>query len=175
MYLKEKFVSVLVGVFVSSIVFAMPPVEFLQSCKNSKPANDSITMIRLDGFGSSKDNDPDCRNHFDAEINGQLYGAVVCGGKPYLIIANKKISTLKAKNYSMNPSVKPDIPIQRFSDWWRINKGDKSYLCIQTSLSDTGSAANSWQYYLIEDAFDASKTDYNISYYFFDKDVYKRF
>ncbi|KTD75195.1 hypothetical protein Lwal_3236 [Legionella waltersii] len=175
MYLREKFVVILSCIFISSIGLAMPPVEFLQSCKNSKPANDSITMTLLDGFGTTNDNEPGCRNHFDSEINAQIYGAVVCDDQPYLIIANKKISTATAKNYSMNPSVKPDIPILRFSDWWRINKGDKSYLCIQTSLSDTASAANSWQYYLVEDAFDVNKKNYNISYYFFDKNVYKRF
>jgi hypothetical protein len=175
MYLKEKFVLIFSGICISSIVLAMPPVEFLQSCKNSKPANGSITMTLLDGFGSTQDNEPGCRNHFDSEINGQTYGAVVCDDQPYLIIANKKLSTATAKNYSMNPSVKPDIPIHRFSEWWRISKDDKSYLCIQTPLSDTGSAANSWQYYLVEDAFDVSKTKYEISYYFFDKNAYKRF
>lgn len=174
MHLKEKVVFILITLFVSPIVFAMPPVEFLQSCKSGKPANNLITMTLLDGFGSSK-NDSDCKNRFDSEINGQMYGAEVCGEKPYLIIANKKISTEKAKNYSMDPNVKPDIPILRFSEWWRVNRGDKSYLCIQTPLSDTGSAANSWQYYLVEDAFDVSKAEYNIYYYFFDKNAYKRF
>ena len=175
MHLNNRIILIFGGLFISTVTLAMPPVEFLQSCIKSKPANNSITMALLDGFGSTQDANPNCNSHFDAEINGQTYGAVECDGQPYIIIANKKISTAKAQNHSMNPSVKPDVPILRFSEWWRIDKGNKSYLCIQTPLSDTGSAANSWQYYLIEDAFDVSKTEYNIYYYFFDKNAYKRF
>lgn len=174
MHLKEKLVLLLSGFFISSFVWSMPALEFLQSCTHSKPANALITMTLLDGFGSVNDADTQCKNHFDTEINGQIYGAVVCNEQPYIIIADKKISTATAENYSMNALVKPDIPILRFSQWWRMDKGDTSYLCIQTPLSDTGSAANSWQYYLIEDAFNVNKAIYPMYYYFFDKNAYKR-
>lgn len=174
MYLKARKVVFLMGLVWCFTSLAMPPVEFLQSCKNSKPANNSISMTLLDGFGSVDDVDPNCVNRFDAIIQGVSYGALVCKDKPYLIIADKKISTSDAENLSMNSNVGPNIPINKISDWWRIDQGNKSYLCIQTSLSDTGSTANSWQYYLVEDAFNVNLKEYKIYYYFFDMDVSRR-
>ncbi|KTC66250.1 Uncharacterised protein (plasmid) [Legionella adelaidensis] len=173
MYLKQLTIFTLFTLC-SVGIFAMPPVEILQSCKNMEPANRTITMKLLDDAGLSEQKDIDCKNQYESTIDGQLYGWATCNNKPYLIIANRKFSTESAKNYSMNPSIKPDIPIISHPLWYRIDKGDKSYLCLLSPLSDTGSAANSWQYYLVEDAFDVSKTDYPIYYYFFDKNAYKR-
>lgn len=174
MYLKQLAVlimSMLWGVGIS----AMVPVEILQSCKNTEPANATITMRLLDDAGLSDKKDINCSKQYESTIDNQLYGWATCDNKAYLIIANRKFSTESAQNYSMNPSVKPDIPIISHPLWYRIDKGDKSYLCLLSPLSDTGSAANSWQYYIVEDAFEVGKTEYSISYYFFDKNVYKRF
>ncbi|MCE3046041.1 hypothetical protein [Legionella sp. 16cNR16C] len=174
MYLKPLAVLI-ISMLWSGGLSAMVPVEILQSCKNMEPANDTLTMKLLDDAGLSDKTDRNCSAQYESIIDNKLYGWATCDDKPYLIIANKKFSTESAENYSMNPSVKPDIPIISHPLWYRIDKDEKSYLCLLSPLSDTGSAANSWQYYIVEDAFDASKTEYNISYYFFDKNVYKRF
>ena len=37
-------------------------------------------------------------------------------------------------------------------------------------LSENGAAANEYQYFLVEDAFDTNRKSYNIYFYFFNKD-----
>ncbi|ABQ56101.1 hypothetical protein G5T09_04015 [Legionella pneumophila serogroup 1] len=167
------------GMFMVSILLAFtlradPGVDIIQSCKNMKAAKNTIVMKELDGFGFNEKNEANCQNQFDSKIEGAIYGAVVCDDKSYFIINNKKISTESAKNLSMNESVKPNIPIHYTSMWWKIEDGDKSWLCVVSPLSDTGSAANSLQYYLIENAFESPK-NLALYFYFFDKNVHKRF
>lgn len=169
MYLKH------LGLYITfllwnTLLLAMPSVQILQSCKNGKAANNKIVMSEIEGVGYNDQEDLNCKNQFDTEIDGKLYGSVTCSHKAYLIIANKKISTETAKNYSLNPAVKPTTPILQAAGWWRIiDKDKKNYLCIQSPLSDTGSASNLWQYYLIEDPFNANRENYDIYFYFFNK------
>ena len=156
--------------FANSLSFANPPVEIIQSCKNMTAANNSIVMAELDGVGLNKTPDVNCRDQFENKINGHTYGWLTCDKKPYLIVADKRISLESSTNFSVSPSIKPDTPIIQTALWWRIDKADKSYLCIMSPLSENGAAANAFQYFLIEDAFDVNQKSYDIYFYFFNKD-----
>lgn len=175
MHLKKSILSISAFLIWNSSLIAMPSVDILQSCKNTEPANKSIMMKLLDDAGPAENTDENCNNQYISLIDGHFYGWGVCNKKPYLIIAGKKYNTETAQNYSMNPAIKPTIPIISHPLWYRIDKGSKSYLCLLSPLSDTGSAANAWQYYIIDDAFDANKKEHDIYYYFFDQAAYKRF
>jgi hypothetical protein len=173
----DKWLLGTISVLWAGISLAMPPVEILQSCKDMEVANKTILMEELDraGLREKEETEANCEFQYDTEINGKLYGWVECDNKPYIIIAGKKIPLESAKNYSINPAVNPNIPIISRPFWWRIAKGEKSWLCLVSPISDTGSASNAYQYYIVEDAFEEGRDTYTMYYYFFDKNVFKWF
>ena len=95
---------------------------------------------------------------------------VTCNDIFYLIVRDKKIEASTAINMSINPEIKPGLIFSNRAFWHKIVQKDKSYLCIQSALSESGSGAALSQYYIIEDAFDQNSipTPY---YYFFAKDI----
>lgn len=170
MYLTKLLIAY-ISVFFYTLSFANLPVDIIQSCKNSSAANSSIVMKELNGVGFNQTPDLNCRDQFENKINGRTYGWLTCYGKPWLIIADKRIPLESAINLSINPAIKPDTPLIQTAPWWRIDKADRSYLCIISPLSENGDAANLFQYFLVEDAFDRDKDTYTIYFYFFNKSV----
>ncbi|KTD80376.1 hypothetical protein [Legionella waltersii] len=169
MYIK-KISMYLVFLSIYGVSHAMPPVEVIQSCKNNNPANKSVLMTEIEGIGYNKDSEPNCKNQFDTEIDGKLYGSATCDDKPYLIIADHKIKVESANNYSTNPSIKSTTAIAQVAGWWKIVDSRKqTYLCIESPLSNTGTASNAYQYFIVADPFNEKKSDFDISFYYFDK------
>lgn len=149
---------------------AAPSFEVIQSCKNNNPANKYVTMTEVERIGYSIDSEPNCKNQFDTEINGKIYGSATCEDKPYLIIADHKVKLESANNYSTNPSIKPTTAIAQVAGWWKIVDSKKqTYLCIESPLSNTGTASNAYQYFIVADPFNEKKSNYEVSFYFFEK------
>lgn len=169
MYIEK--ISIYLGsLFIFGILHAMPPVEVIQSCKNNNPANKSVIMTEIEGIGYNKDSEPNCKNQFDTEIDGKFYGSVTCDDKPYLIIADHKVELESANNYSTNPAIKPTTAIAQVAGWWKIIDSKKhSYICIESPLSNTGTASNAYQYFIVEDPFNLKKSNYDVFFYFFEK------
>lgn len=169
MYIK-KISMYLVFLSIYGVSNAMPPVEVIQSCKNNNPANKSVLMTEIEDIGYNKDSEPNCKNQFDTEIDGKLYGSATCDDKPYLIIAGHKIKVESANNYSTNPAIKPTTAIAQVAGWWNILDSKKqTYLCIESPLSNTGTVSNAYQYFIIADPFNEKKSNFDISFYYFDK------
>ncbi|HAT9655291.1 TPA: hypothetical protein JBD30_15515, partial [Legionella pneumophila subsp. pneumophila] len=86
------------------------------------------------------------------------------------IIAGHKIKVESANNYSTNPAIKPTTAIAQVAGWWNILDSKKqTYLCIESPLSNTGTVSNAYQYFIIADPFNEKKSNFDISFYYFDK------
>ncbi len=155
----------------SHLVFATPSVEILQSCKNSKPANQSVKITELMQADVRDDVDPGCEDKYGIDMNQQTVGSMTCNDEGYLFFNRQKIKLNDAENLSLNPTVKPgDSPLSITSQWWKIDKDNDSYACILAPLSDSGVGAARTKYYIIEHAFDEHQPK-KIYFYFFDRDV----
>ena len=56
-------------------------------------------------------------------------------------------------NMSINTEIDPGILIPDTSLWYKIDYENKSYLCINGPLSQSGVGMATGQYYIIENAF----------------------
>lgn len=54
--------------------------------------------------------------------------------------------------------------------WYKIDKENKSYLCIKSALIESGDGSSLSQYYIAEHAFDNNVSPV-VYYYFFNKDI----
>lgn len=165
-----KFFLVLINMFLFTQSYGEPPFESLRTCIDTKPYNESIKLTRLEGEGPSKVNDGHCKDQYDREYEGHVYGTVSCDDSFYFIINDQKISPEKAINKSINPEIKPGYPLTKRALWYKIDQGNKSYLCIEDSLSESGAGGSQSQYYLVDNAFEP-KTTPIIYYYFFEKNI----
>ena len=168
MYMKK--VSLCLIGCACSIAYAQPPFEVLRTCVDNKPYNSSINMVSLDDEGMAEENKPNCEDEFDLKYNNSKYGLVTCQGTFYFIINNKKIKLKEAVNMSINPEIKPGNRLTNRSTWTKIDFDNHPYLCVEDSLSDSGVGAAHSQYYIIENAFDATLTPESY-FYFFDKNI----
>jgi hypothetical protein len=162
---------IFIGLGIFHLGWSTPSVEIIQSCKNSKPANASITVTRLLHPDVRDDAEAGCEDKYALDFNNHIYGSVTCNNEPYVFFDSQKIKLNAAENLSINPSVKPDdLPLPITTDWWKIDKNDASFACILTSLSDSGVGAGRLKYYIIENAF-SENGEKKIYFYFFDRDV----
>ena len=83
---------------------------------------------------------------------------------------DKKIKLNSAINKSINPEIQPGYPFTYRGFWSKIDQDNRSFLCIEVPLSDSGVGGSIYQYYLVENAFD-SKASPVLYYYFFEKDI----
>lgn len=157
---------IILGMINSMIVMAMPPVEVLSSCKNEKAINAPVIMTKLKTPGGA--NDPQCDDHYQRREGDITYGMITCQHEPYLIVNESRLKLSSAKNYSVNPSIKPGAPISIISNWSSIKFANQSYLCINDPLSESGQGATRTQYYIIENITSGTPV---VNYYFFDKDI----
>ena len=65
-----------------------------------------------------------------------------CNDTFYLIIKDTKIKLDSIINKSVNPEIKPDAPISDRAGWYKIDKENKSYLCIQSALTESGDGSS---------------------------------
>ena len=169
MYVKRS-VSTLFFIFLLNQGHAEIPFETLRSCIDLKPLNASIKLTDLDREGAVEVNEPNCEDQYNRKFNGNTYGTVTCKNIFYLIINDKKIKLDTAINKSVNPEIKPGSTFTDRSEWYKIDQDNKSYLCIQSALSESGPGSSLSQYYVVENAFDL-KAPPIVYYYFFNKDI----
>lgn len=155
---------------ISVLCHGTPPYEILRSCVDLKPKNSSIVMKDIDNGTYSTQENKGCSNQFEIDFENSLFGSVNCDDINYFIVNGKKININSAINMSVNPSVKPRYILPDSSQWYKIDLENKSFLCINGPISDTGSPAAIGQYFIIENAFSKKETPI-IYYYFFNKDV----
>lgn len=158
----------LVGVI--SPCWALPPVPVLRTCVDNQPFNDKVSMSELDGDGFADKSMDGCKEQFDREVNGHLYGTLSCNNKFYLLINDKKIDPSLANNMSINPEIKPGVEFTTRSMWYKIDFEKKEYVCILAPLSEQGVGSSHKQYYIIETAFDPKQNPV-LYFYFFDKNI----
>jgi hypothetical protein len=167
-----KYISLIfIGLGIFHQGWTAPPVEIIQSCKNSKPVNNSITVTRLLHPDVRTDVEQGCENKYALDFNNHIYGSVTCNNEPYVFFDSQKIKLSTTENLSINPTVKPDdLPLPITTDWWKVDKNGVSFACILTPLTDSGVGAGRLKYYIIENAFD-EKGEKKMYFYFFDRDV----
>ena len=156
--------------FISITSNANIPLEVLQSCIKLKPYNNNIQLSELDNDGYDNKKFDNCEDLYDRIINDHIYGTADCYNKFYFIIKDKKLDPAKARNYSINPEIKPGNYFSSRASWYQINLAKESYICIAAPLTESGIGDSAMQYYIIENAFDEKK-DPVIYYYFFEKDI----
>lgn len=169
MFLKQIFYT-LPYLFLLNISYADIPFETLRTCMELKPYNNSIKFTALEDNGLATVNETNCEDQYNRGFNGHVYGTVTCDDTLYLIVNDKKIKLNTAINKSINPEIKPGLPIFITSEWYKIDQDNQSYLCIQSALSESGSGSSLSQYYIVENAF-ALNAPPIIYYYFFNKDI----
>jgi hypothetical protein len=167
--IKNLFRMCLLVSFISPCL-ASPPVPVLRTCVDNQIYNDKVSLSELDGDGFSEKSMEGCKDQYDREVNGHLYGTLSCKNKFYLLINDKKIDPSLANNMSINPEIKPGVEFTTRSLWYKINFGNKEYLCIFAPLSEQGVGSSHKQYYIIEHAFEA-KENPELYFYFFEKNI----
>ncbi|HEM0351364.1 hypothetical protein [Legionella erythra] len=163
-----KFIFILIGSFLLQSAYATPPVEVIDSCKNSKPAKGTVVMTSLP-MPAAHEDQPGCMDHRESTINNFNYGQITCNDKTSLIVKGNRYDLDTAVNHSVNPSISPDGDILPLSYWWKIEFNNNEYLCINTPLSPSGHGANVMQHYIVENP--SNTTTPVIYFYFFDKEV----
>lgn len=149
---------------------AQPPFQVLRTCMDLKPYDNENKITRLDGAGYAAKSMDGCEDQYDREINGHIYGTLICNQKFYFIINDKKIDPELAVNRSINPEIKPGIEFTTRSLWYKIDHIGKEYICIYAPLAEQGVGASRIQYYIIEYAFDKKRTP-QVTYYFFHRNI----
>jgi hypothetical protein len=122
----------------------------------------------LSGFLSKSENN--CDESYEIQFKDQRVIYTSCNDKDYLVIAEKKLFLDTSINISVNSEIKPEVLYPHLSSWIKVDYNAQSYLCIAGSLSQSGSGANTPQYYIIENAFIENVAPIAY-YYFFDKDI----
>ena len=168
--LIARTLSALLGLVFLNQSYAEPPFEILRSCIDLKPKNTSITLTELVDGTVAKVNENNCENQYSETFNGHLYGMLTCGDVFYLIINDQKIKASTAINMSVNPEIKPGFIFSNRALWHKIDQDNKSYLCIQSAITESGVGAAYSQYYIIENAFKENTVPI-VYYYFFNKDI----
>lgn len=163
----KNFLLTIFTIFINPTFAAAPPFEVLRSCIDINPYNDQIVIKRLEGAGMAEKSMEGCEDQYDRLIDGHVFGTLTCNEKFYFVINDKKYDPELAKNYSINPEIKPGVEFSK-EIWYKIDYEKKAYLCIYASLSDSGIGAAYNQYYIIENAFDKNPELY---YYFFEKNI----
>ena len=168
--LINRIIAMLTGLVFLTQGHSIPPFEILRSCIDLKPINTSIKLTELVDGSVAKINENNCEDQYGEIFNGHLYGMVTCNDIFYLIINDQKIKASTAINMSVNPEIKPGYVFSNRALWHKIDRNEKSYLCIQSALTESGSGSAHTQYYIIENAFDP-KAIPALYYYFFAKDI----
>lgn len=166
----NRIVSILVGLFFLNQSHSEPPFEILRTCIDLKPQNTAITLTELVEGTVAKVNEHNCENQYSETFNGHLYGMVTCNDIFYLIINDQKIQASTAVNMSVNPEITPGYIFSNRALWHKIDQNNKSYLCIQSALTESGTGSALSQYYIIENAFDSAVIPV-LYYYFFEKNI----
>jgi len=160
----------MLGLFLLNLGYAEPPFEILRSCIDRKPQNSSVTLTELVNGIVSEFNEPNCEDLFSETYEGHVYGMVTCNDIFYLIINDQKIQASSAINMSINPEITPGNIFTNRAVWFKIDQNNKSYLCIQAALTESGTGSGLGQYYIAENAFEPQAVP-SVYYYFFDKDI----
>lgn len=158
----------LIGVLFSQISSAVVPVEVIGSCKNGEAVKSSVTYTRMLS-PTGEDDALGCTRHIEITEGANNYGAISCSNDNYLILKGTRYNLNTANNYSVNPAYSPGGAISQQSEWVKIVFNNIEYLCIQDEVSPSGKGADVGQYYIVENAFNASTPVLN--YYLFDQDV----
>tara|TARA_Y100000588_G_C14200876_1_gene902435 strand:+ start:820 stop:1344 length:525 start_codon:yes stop_codon:yes gene_type:complete len=167
MSLKKLYLLISI-LFISQEALAEIPVEVIDSCKKHKPVNASVAFKEMIP-PSGQDDILNCTDYMEYTNGSFKYGAITCDDKNYLVLNSEKINLKAAVNNSINPSISPGEAISPVASWSKIIFKNNSYLCIRFPLSPSGQGASVLQYYIIENAFNASKPI--LHYYFFDKKI----
>ena len=165
-----RVLPIVVGLFCLNSGYADPPFEILRSCIDLKPQNPSITLTELVNGFVSEVNEPNCEDLFSETYEGHVYGMVTCNDIFYLIINDQKIQASTVINMSINPEIPPGFIFTNRAMWHKIDLNNKSYLCIQAALTESGTGSWMRQYYIAENAFEPQATP-TVYYYFFEKDI----
>lgn len=171
MFIK-KLILMLSSLIICVNAWCLPPVEVIHACKNRTAPNKYITLTEMDTPAGVDVSTPNCDFKAEADFNNIIYGYIDCNQHHQNLIWNNIEYDLKtvALNHSVNPQVTPGDYIQLPSTWKKIDFNGESYVCLEAPLSDSGDAVNSFQYYLIENAFNSNITPI-FHYYFFDKEI----
>ena len=163
--------SLIIGLLLLNPIYSSTiPFEILRSCIDLKPKNDSIKMTRLlDGL-VSEENEEHCEDQFGQQFNNHYYGMVTCGDVFYLIIKDQKIRADNSINMSINPEIQPGLIFSNRAFWTKIDQDNKSYLCIDAALTESGTGSHLSQYYIVDNAFDPKEAPV-VYYYFFEKNI----
>ncbi|KTD57631.1 hypothetical protein [Legionella shakespearei] len=165
----------LLGMVLPLKLIAIPPGEVVDACIESVAIEDGMTFTEMKN-PSGKDfseGGPVFENecYTDMEIISEdvHYGRSECHGAASVFINGHNLSLDEAKNFSINPYIGPGSPISFHARWWKIGYRKKTYLCIEQTLSDSGTGAAREQYYIIENVmpFDIPV----LYYYLFETDV----
>lgn len=166
----KPFFYYLLSILLIQSCFAKPSFEVLRSCIDEEPKNSDITITDIDNGSYSATPEKHCEEQFEISFNHEFYGSVMCKNKRYLIIAKQQISLETAENLSTNPEIKPGLLYPDDSSWLKIDFNHESFLCINGPISRSGTGSSVGQYYIVENAFEKTKTP-KIYYYFFNKDI----
>jgi len=167
--IKMIFVTLILTSFMAPCT-ALPPFQVLRTCMDLEPYDNKSTITEIDGDGYADKSMEGCQEQYDREINGHIYGTIMCNQKFYFIINDKKIDPALADNRSINPEIKPGVEFTTRSLWYKIAYENKEYICIYAPLGEQGTGASRVQYYIIENAFD-KKLMPQLTFYFFDKNI----
>lgn len=158
--------------FIASLqVFAQLPAEVISSCIDNKATRPTVTMTTLTDSRFKNTDEIDCEDHFENAIDGLKYGGILCGNYGYIILNNNRIKLSNAKNYSINPTIKPGeigAHLDSHSYWSKLEFSGNTYLCIERALSESGAGASVNQYYIVENPYSAAPT---LNYYFLTEDI----
>lgn len=152
----------------TQITLAAVPVEIIGSCKNQRAVNDSVIFTKLIS-PSGRDDSPGCTDHFESTHGYLNFGAISCDDANYLILKSTRFKLSTAENHSINPAIAPGGNISPRAFWSKIVFNNVEYLCIEDELSPSGAGAEISQYYIVENAFNASEPI--LHYYFFNRDI----
>ncbi|MBJ16533.1 MAG: hypothetical protein CMF38_07915 [Legionellaceae bacterium] len=170
MQIKKSIIIISILIFLINSSIAAPLFQILQTCINNKPYNDMVTITKLPNEGAADQRLDGCEEQYEFIFNAHTYGTVICNNKFYLIVYDTKIDPKLANNRSINPEIKPGVEFTPRAIWYKIDYKHKAYLCILAPLTEQGIGSSYNQYYVIENAFDASSTP-KLYFYFLDKNI----
>lgn len=165
--MRISIIPVLVSVLFSSSCFAIPAPEVIQSCRESK-AIEGVTKTNIDGFGFAYDYSDHCGTKYYSNVDGKEVAYLGCDDENFFIINGVKIPIAYSENLSQNPNFGPYSIMPNMSNWSKIVFDKVEYICIASSISDTGKGRSHEQYYLIENPFEGFSS--SAYYLYFDKE-----
>jgi hypothetical protein len=162
----KKNIVMLLGCLLSLESYADIPFSVLKTCMEREPQKVNISIVEMDTAGPSDDVMwSGCENQYDRVYDNHLYGNVYCGNDFYFILRDKLFDSKKAENFSVSPYFKPGYPVDNRAFWYKITKDNESYICVNSSLTDSGKGASKLHYYFFENAF--SETEPVKAYYYY--------